>query len=183
MSTTLAKGAKLTPDTWADFVARLRHDCNGEGVREHCTADALFVVQARHIVCGISLDYTDQRLVYCDDASWYSPKEYWDGCSPNEYTRLDKLAQEAAETNFLALDEYAQWDILDNLPDHYVVGWQDRWEYVNAHFTKDAAEAFIKRKKHDYPDGIRVYVESQYYAWEFNAIKEAILSGQLTLTA
>lgn len=29
---------------------------------------------------------------------------------------------------------------------------------------------------------MRVYVESQYYAWEFNAIKEAILDGTLTYT-
>ncbi|WP_234407869.1 hypothetical protein V3H56_12660 [Pseudomonas sp. MS646] len=27
---------------------------------------------------------------------------------------------------------------------------------------------------------MRVYVESQYYAWEFEAIKEAILDGTLT---
>lgn len=29
---------------------------------------------------------------------------------------------------------------------------------------------------------MRVYVESQYYAWEFEAIKEAILDGTLTYT-
>ena len=34
----------------------------------------------------------------------------------------------------------------------------------------------------NHANGLRVYVESQYYAWEFNVIKEAILSGRLTLT-
>jgi hypothetical protein len=29
---------------------------------------------------------------------------------------------------------------------------------------------------------MRVYVESQYYAWEFEAIKAAILDGTLTYT-
>ncbi|MNN59485.1 hypothetical protein D3C81_1746030 [compost metagenome] len=52
---------------------------------------------------------------------------------------------------------------------------------MSAHFTKDAAEAFIRRKKHDYRHGMRVYVESQYYAWEFNVIKNAILDGRLIL--
>ena len=52
---------------------------------------------------------------------------------------------------------------------------------MNSHFTKDAAEAFIRRKKHDYGE-MRVYVESQYYAWEFEAIKAAILDGTLTYT-
>jgi len=50
---------------------------------------------------------------------------------------------------------------------------------VNSHFTRDAAEAFIRRKQHDYGE-MRVYVESQYYAWEFEAIKEAILDGTAT---
>lgn len=78
--------------------------------------------------------------------------------------------------------ESDQWYVLGELEDHTVTGWDDRWEYVNAHFTHAAAEAFIQRKKHDYQEGMRVYVESQYYAWEFNAIKEAILDGTLTYT-
>ena len=77
------------------------------------------------------------------------------------------------------MDISEQWDILAKLPEHTVTGWKEEWEHVNSHFTKDAAEAFIKRKKHDYREGMRVYVESQYYAWEFNAIKSAILSGRL----
>jgi hypothetical protein len=31
-----------------------------------------------------------------------------------------------------------------------------------------------------YKQDMRVYVDSQHYAWEFNAIKEAILHGTLT---
>ena len=41
----LAVGAPLTQATFADFVERLRHDCVGDGVRDHWTADAFFVVQ------------------------------------------------------------------------------------------------------------------------------------------
>jgi hypothetical protein len=40
MEKTLATGAELNADTWADFVARLKHDCEGDGVRRHYTADA-----------------------------------------------------------------------------------------------------------------------------------------------
>lgn len=116
----LATGQALNAATWADFVQRLRYDCNGEGVRDHCTANAIFIVEARKIVCG--------------------------------------------------------------LEGHTVTGWDEQWVYVNAHFTHAAAEAFIKRKKHDYRHGMRVYVESQYYAWEFNAIKQAILDGTLAYT-
>lgn len=178
----IATGNKLNPATWADFVTRLRHDCVGEGVSDHCTADALFIVQARRIVSGVDVDYADQLLVYCDGSSWYSPQEYWDDCDDSDQEGLNILAHESAGTEllgFLEIPESDQWEILGELDDHHVTGWQEQWEYVNSHFTKDAAEAFIKRKKHDYPNGLRVYVESQYYAWEFNAIKEAILSGRL----
>jgi hypothetical protein len=37
---------------------------------------------------------------------------------------------------------------------------------MNSHFTKDTAEAFIRRKQHDYGE-MRIYVESQYYDWKF----------------
>ena len=77
------------------------------------------------------------------------------------------------------MDESDQWDLLADLPDHTVTGWDDRWEYVCSHLTQDAADAFIARKKHDYREGLRVCVEAQTYCWEFNAIKQAILDGQL----
>ena len=82
----------------------------------------------------------------------------------------------------MSLEECNQFDILDNLEYHRVVGRSESWEYVCAHFTKDAADAFIKRKSHDYRDGLRVYVDSQYYSWEFNAIKNAIMDGRLVLS-
>jgi hypothetical protein len=180
MTATLATGATLTPATWADFVARLRHDCVGEGVNDHSTRDALFIVQAKRIISGFDTDYTDQLLVYCDESSWYSPQEYWDDHDGDSgRVRLNGAAQAEYECDFLAHDVSEQWEILGALLDHHVTGWKEEWEHVNSHFTKDAAEAFIKRKKHDYRDGKRVYVESQYYAWEFNAVKEAILSGAL----
>lgn len=182
MTRTLATGATLDAATWADFVARLRHDCEGEGVADHSTADALFTVEAKRIVTGFDTNYTDQTLVHCEDQTWRSPQAYWDDADDALRTRLDAASVEyigVDASSFLALDQSEQWDVLEHLPDHTVTGYAEHWEYVNAHFTKDAAEAFIRRKKHDYPDGMRVYVESQCYAWEFNAIKDAILSGRL----
>ncbi|MBD9600038.1 hypothetical protein IB252_09500 [Pseudomonas sp. PDM10] len=178
----LATGHYLDAATWADFVQRLRYDCKGNRVHDHCTADAIFIVEARRIVSGLDMDYTDKRLVYWDsgESVAYSVKEYWDGLSSYEKSQLNKKMQAWSECQFMKAGEDDQWYVLGELPEHSVTGWDDRWEYVNAHFTHAAAEAFIKRKKHDYRDGMRVYVESQYYAWEFNAIKEAILNGTLT---
>lgn len=175
----IARGAELSAETWANFVDRLRHDCIGAGVEDHYTADAIFVVQARQKIFGIDLDYTDKRAVICDDSCWESPQEYWDAHDEYEQSTINKIAMEEHDSNFLDLVHDDQWEILDGLDDHYVTGWDERWEYVSAHLTQGAAESFIARKKHDYPAGLRVYVEAQTYCWEYNTIKEAILDGRI----
>ena len=43
----------------------------------------------------------------------------------------------------------------------------------------DDADAFIKRKGHDYREGLRVYVDATSYSWELNTIKAAILDGRI----
>lgn len=180
-ATSLATGHDLTPATWADFVTRLRYDCNGAGVKWHHTAAALFTVQTRRIDYGFEPDYAEGLVVRREDCSWFSPEEYWEDCDEEDQAALNARAQEDNECDFLELSVDDQWELLGELDDHTVTGWNKRWEIVNSHFTKDAAEAFIRRKKHDYGE-MRVYVESQYYAWEFEAVKEAILDGTLTYT-
>jgi hypothetical protein len=173
----LAKGMPLTEETWNDFVSRLRHDCVGKGVEDHYTADAIFIVQAKRRIFGIDPDFGGDKVVLYDESYWLSPEDY--------YNDLDDEGKEDLDAKsiigFLELRDWQQWDLLAELEDHTVTGVIDEWEYVNAHLTKDSAEAFIARKKHDYRDGLRVCVEAQVYCWEYNTIKEAILSGRLVL--
>ncbi|PVZ52545.1 hypothetical protein C9422_30505 [Pseudomonas sp. B1(2018)] len=175
----LAIGHDLSAATWTDFLQRLRHDCVGAGVRDHCTSAALFTVQTKRIDYGYERDYAEGLVVLVDDWSWFSPREYWDDLDVAAQGQLNDQAKADRECSFLDLDDDNQWEILSELDSHTVTGWNKRWEMVNCHFTKDAAEAFIRRKKHDYGE-LRIFVESQFYAWEFEAIKEAILDGTLT---
>jgi hypothetical protein len=179
----IAKGAPLTEDTWADFVTRLRHDCVGAGVEEHYTADAIFIVQAKRYIFGIDTDFGGDIAVLYDECYWFSPEDYYKDLDEEGKEDLDTKSQEEYDCPFLELNGGFQGDLLSELPEHTVTGVREEWEYVNAHFTKDAAEAFIARKKHDYPDGLRVYIDAQVYCWEYNTIKEAILSGKLQLVA
>ncbi|MDR7109243.1 hypothetical protein [Pseudomonas frederiksbergensis] len=177
----LATGHPLSAATWADFVQRLHYDCVGAGVHAHGTSAALFTVQTKRIDYGFDPEYAEGRVVCLEDRSWFSPKEYWDDLDEKERAELDEALQADRECGFMDMDEDDQWEYLSECDSHTVTGWNERWEIVNSHFTKDAAEAFIRRKKHDYGE-MRVYVESQHYAWEFEAIKEAILDGALTYT-
>jgi hypothetical protein len=181
MSKSIATGAPLNSETFDDFVVRLRYDCDGDGVKRHYTADAFFIVQQKVRTYGYTEDYSDLAMIYRDDYTWYSIKEFWDSLDEDERKTLDVLTDRSIESGMKFVDagELNQWYILENEQTEFsVVRYKEDWEYVNAHFTRDAAEAFIKRKKHDYEE-LRVYVDSQYWCWEFVEIKKAILSGKL----
>lgn len=186
MSTTttpsLATGAPLTPETWADFVQRLTHDCRGEGVNRHFTACALFTVERKVYVYGISDDYSTNLAIIRDDTVWRSMADFLaeDCIDAEERAAMDAAAVEEGHADFASASEWDQREILEKRG-YMLTGWDERWEFVGAHHTRDAAEAFIRRKAHDYGDGLRVYVEAQPYAWEFEAIKNAIMDGRLVL--
>lgn len=174
---TLAQGAELTPETWADFVARLHHDCVGEGVNEHHTADAVFLVQ-QAVEQLVPEGYGGDPVIF-DGCEHSEPvPEFFENCCEETKTKLN----EACGGSFMDADEYEQEQALkEHLPDYSLLYVTTRWETLNQHFTKAAAEAFIKRKKHDYRKGLRVYVDCSCYSWELNTIKAAILSGRIGL--
>lgn len=176
----LAKGADLTPESWADFVVRLRHDCVGEGVREHYTADAVFLVQKRiKVYCMEGYDGEAYEIYSPGDGESYSPASWYEDLEGDDQQRLDA---ECPGIGFLSAEMHNQINALSEVrPDDEVHEFTCDWETVNQHFTKDAAEAFIARKKHDYRDGLRVYVDASTYSWELNTIKAAILSGRIGL--
>lgn len=179
---TLSKGHELTQQTFSDFIDRLKHDCVGKGVEDHCTADAIFIVERKRYIFGIDTDYTDRFCVILEDSHWDDPDQFYkDHIQYSISLKLDSYAQDNNECNFIELDESEKWDAIREIDDVTVTGMDERWEYVNSHFTKDAAEAFIKRKKHDYPEGLRVYVDAQSYCWEWNEIKKALIDGKLKL--
>lgn len=145
---------ELTQETFDDFVARLRYHNKGEGVNSHWTCNPLFIVQKSERVTGLD-------SAYCDDYVWINAENDHAEADTRTAKRLDALDDAGRDTG--------AWEKV-----YYV----DRWEYVSAHFTREAAEAFIERKGHDYTE-LRVYVDSQYHCWEFNAIIEGILSGKI----
>ncbi|GKT19697.1 hypothetical protein ADUPG1_011556, partial [Aduncisulcus paluster] len=58
-------------------------------------------------------------------------------------------------------------------------GFQDKWEFVNAHFTYKAAEEYIKKFSHRHKGDLTVFVSSMHNSPEMIAIRKALLEGQL----
>lgn len=173
---------ELTPENFQDFIERLTYHNKGEGVEDHCTANPIFVVQSLEYVDGIDLDYdpdyfwTDEEheVKYDDDEMLEALKEYVaDGGKIDDFDpEHDDITDH--------FDLYRENAIVDD--DYNVIfrkiGYARKWRYVNAHFTREAAEAFIKRKKHDHRE-LRIWVDSQYWCPEFNAIVDGLLSGKI----
>lgn len=172
---------QLNEATFADFLARLKHDVKGPRTQDHCTADAIFLVQHEEKIYGIDQDYCDPEdniVVWSDDWKWFSPREYWNDLDTVGKVRLRALCREKHDCTFLKADLDDQWDLLGELPDHTVTGFQKQWVTLNTHLTYDAAQAFIDRKQHDYGP-LRVYADSAYWCWELKKLREALLSGEL----
>ena len=161
----------LTEKNFEDFIERLKFHNRGEGVNDHCTANPIFIVQRKHLIAGIDLDY--------------DPLYYWTDDSHEIELTDDELVQQLAEdkADGIELEEYdLSYDDeikkADGDTAYQKIGYAEQWEYVNAHFTKESAEAFIDRKKHDYRE-LRIYVDSQYWCPEFNAIVDGLISGEI----
>lgn len=146
----------LTKKVFDDFVDRLIHHNKGKGVEYHYTSHPIFLVQKRTRIYGFDSEYSNQYF-WCRadrDNGEYEADE-------RTTKRLDALYEDGRDIK--------NWERI-----YYI----DRWEYVNAHFTKEGALEFIKRKQHDY-DELRVYVDSQYWCHEFNSIISALIEGKI----
>ena len=175
--TSLAQGGELNEATWADFVSRLRHQTAGAGVKSHCTSEAVFLVQKK--VQRLAPEGCGEQVAIFDGERSKSVELFFAGCSDEVQQQLN----EYCDGNFIqAHNSLKSAAIEEHMSDYSLLHVTDEWETVNQHFTREAAQAFIDRKQHDY--GIlRIDVDSSYFCWEINAIRGAILSGRLILAS
>lgn len=179
MSQSIITGAALTAETLAEFKTRLHHDCAGAGYADHCTTQPVFVVKRLEFIYGVDLDYAEKRAIYYNDEYYHSLADFLAIASDTTKEYLEKLAQKSLSLGFGELDEDVQFGTLDMLDYIQVVGFVEQWSYVSSHFTQSAADEFVGRLAHNYPDGLKVSQESQQYCPEFNTIRNAILAGKL----
>jgi hypothetical protein len=181
MTQSIIHCAPLTAETLAEFRTRLQHDCTGDGYAEHCTSSPVFVVKERRFQYDIELDYAEKKAIYFNDEYYHSIAEFMEVASDHTKELLDEVTYKALKVKFDQLEEDLQYDTLNLLSYIQIVGYVEHWNYLNVHFTQASADDFINRSRHNYPDGLKVFIESQQYCPEFNAIRNAILSGKLVI--
>lgn len=179
MTKSIANCDPLTQKTFDDFLTRLRYDHVGDGVDNHFTANPNFIVQVHTRTYGLTGESSDKKMIYRDDESWEIIEEFLCDLDEDEKEVIDQISLKMYGERFSKLDEDEKWRLLEDYHDDFnVTRYSEEWVYVNSHMTMAAAEAFIKRRQHVY-DELRIYVDSQYWCWEYTTIIEGLLSGKI----
>lgn len=141
----------------------------------------------KNIVWGLdpasdSVEITN--IVDVDQESKYkSVEEFFESLRAAEKHTLNGLAIDEEDELFLDVKASTQISILSDWDERsvHICHGKYFWEDINCHLTRSAAEAFIKRKAHDFSE-LRVFVKSLYWCDEFKSLLNAIISGEVGLT-
>lgn len=178
------KPTLFTPETWAEFTQQLKNSWEKDNAG---TDSPIFVVQAKNIVWGLdpasdSVEITN--IVDADtDSKYKSVEDFFESLKASDKHDLNGLAIDEEDELFLDVKTSTQINILTDWNERnvHICHGKYFWEDINCHLTRSAAEAFIKRKSHDYGE-LRVFVKSLYWCDEFKNLLNAIISGEVGLT-
>lgn len=152
----------MNKSEYKEFLDRLKFHHSGQD--SHCTTNPIFKVQYLECAYGFKEEYAEGY-------HWFDP-DMDHPCDEQEV--IDYCAENSIE--------FDQWtdEVVDDencivFIKHF---YNERVVDINCHFTREDAENFIKRKKHDYGE-MRVYVDSQYLAREWNDVVKAMINGDL----
>ena len=171
----------MKKEDFEGLVSRLEYWNRGAGVNDHCTAGPIFEVQEKKRRYGIDMDYCSTSCLITDDGQGeIDPNSYYDELEEEDQAAMDKESQDRGYESFkeVATEDDAR-DIIQAIDSEITVtGYHDEWVHVNTHLTREGAEAFIKRKKHDHGE-LRIYVGSLYWCAEFQNLIHAMLDGEV----
>jgi hypothetical protein len=137
------------------------------------TSDPLFTVQRKHRQYGMDTDY-------CENFAWFDAEEpSHPVCDddPEEHSKYELLEK--------AYDGTIDWPETFGSEEMWSrTGYIDRWEFVQAFLTREAAEAYRRNQAHNLGE-TRVYVESGYNNPEWKRLRAlparvlGVLAGRL----
>ncbi len=179
------KPTLFTPETWAEFTQQLKNSWEKDNAG---TDSPIFVVQAKNIVWGLDPTHDSVEITNIvdvdQDSKYKSVEEFFESLKATDKHDLNGLAIDEEDELFLDIKASTQINILSDWNERnvYICHGKYFWEDINCHLTRTAADAFIKRKSHDYGE-LRVFVKSLYWCDEFKNLLNAIISGEVGLTS
>ena len=153
----LARTGHLTKQNFADFKSRLWESCEGSGVSQHSTANALFLVQRRVTTWGLTEDYAQHWGVVENGRAFDSLASFYESNCEEKRASLDGAARHIYGKQFTALAHDNAADLLERR-EVEVVGYRYSWAFVSAHFTPEAAQLYIAKNAFNFDEPMRMYV-------------------------
>ncbi|MES5712049.1 ead/Ea22-like family protein [Acinetobacter baumannii] len=178
------KPTLFTPETWAEFTQQLKNSWEQDNAG---TDSPIFVVQEKKIVWGLDPASDSVEVINIVDADHESTfktiDDFFESLKATDKHALNGFAIEEEDELFLDVKATTQISILSDWYDRniHICHGKYFWEDVNCHLTRSAADAFIKRKSHDFGE-LRVFVKSLFWCEEFKNLLNAIISGEVGLT-
>jgi hypothetical protein len=172
----LVVGAPLTDKGLDDLSRRLTRTFGTETYSAGVIS--LFIVQALRHHYGVDLAFTDNRAILFNGQAFHSVHDYWESCTEEEQAYLD----ERTLNGFLNLSADEQYAVLSQFDNHTVIGRTEQWEYVCTQISEEAAQAFVDRKGHDYPHGLRYVAQTQDNSPELASVLLGLKAGEMALT-
>jgi hypothetical protein len=168
---------------WDSFRDRLRRLHRGDGVSEHGTANPTCAVRHKVRIVGVDAEYAEETVyIDLDNANevYGTIDEFLENLDSDQITALNHLSVSMFDCGIKDLCEYDLMRVINrkgySLKE---VGYIDRWEIVNVHFTAEGAQAFIDRQRHNYNGELGIWINSSIWCDEFNSVIQAILDGQV----
>ncbi|MCK5607577.1 hypothetical protein KAR91_37180 [Candidatus Pacearchaeota archaeon] len=167
------------------------------------TGDPLFCVEQKNRTWGTDPDYHDGHYEWVDpdgtDGTFGTNDDLKEHLLENGYELMEGLKNVALFADYDFPEELTE-EGLNNLFDKDAINldiddevslgnyqfrkcyYVDNYVFVTAHLTEAAALEYIAGNKHNLNEP-RTFVTSQYRCYEWNALREALISGELVLKA
>lgn len=162
-----------------DFIIELSKQLNEQPSRS--TAHPFYQVRCKRPY--VTMEGYDSKYfeIYDEDSVVFTSNWKDAGCKESDFSNYlienhqDWLSDTFEDVEVIDVDfllENFNFDECDNLPDGLTKIWvQEIEDVVSTHLTLDEAEAFIKRKQHDYPK-LYTYAESAYWSPQLRHLQD-----------
>lgn len=174
--------SQFTLTEWLQFLDDLK---TSQTEFNAATESPIFHVQEEKKIFGFHSDYTDEACwIDGEEGQEYSTAlDYFNSLDSAEKHAINAISIEESSDLFPDILAGGQTEILKEYASRqgisiYRTGYRTEWLDVGVFLTRQEADWFMHRKKHDYGK-LRVYVKSLYWAPQHKRLIQALLSGEV----
>lgn len=175
----------MKKEEFETLIERLKYwNESEEGINSHGTDGPIFDVQEKVRIYGLDSGYSDYFEFGKGETYFDSISDFLESIDDEEELEIiNQCWGKYFDQKPVRLKDFPEDTLIKFLGDccdYQKVYYKEDWKHVNTHLTREAAQTFIDRKKHDYTE-LRIWVSSLYWCWEFKDLIEGLVNGDIIL--